>query len=501
MPFVVDLIPSSPEIEAASALGLAVSQRKSKGLFGKKQYEPIEVLARFGLPLRTVTWTPGETSGRCLAFDLQGLVSGAIRFDLDTKLPDPELDPETGEEAFLNLCQQWTKSATDLSPSVLEFAGLITQPDQVAPLLDGEDETLLVNFEQKADPDNALSQLTEQLEGYKQAAKAWAELKQKAYTHRDILADRIQNFAQEEREAGNKSLEDLTSQVETAIAAKRGETDADLAKAQEESEKRNGMLKEELDRAQERFKENGDNYWRDQIKTVEKNIADNDKALAKQQYDLEAAFKAFEGQQKSKISQFKAELEKRLATFETRLKRLDAVLEGFSKGLDTRMNAYEQQPNRVAAATVEISNERCAKEHNAVFHAVRYPGNRWVVLPPQVIGSRGILGAVGGLFGGLNLPFKPASKLAETLAGKLQTMLPGSELEGKLAEANLLEDENFLPRAKTGLGDLVDQGKLDKKYANLFNDIQFGSGTVQEAGSDEGAEPAPPGEEPENPQT
>lgn len=87
MPFIVDLLPPAADIEAAAALGLAMAERKSKGLFGRKQYEPIEVVARFALPLRTVTWTPGETTGRCLVFNPQGLVSGSIRFDLSPIFP------------------------------------------------------------------------------------------------------------------------------------------------------------------------------------------------------------------------------------------------------------------------------------------------------------------------------------------------------------------------------------------------------------------------------
>ena len=39
MPFVVDLLPPSPKVEAAAALGLAMDNRKSKGLFSRKQYE------------------------------------------------------------------------------------------------------------------------------------------------------------------------------------------------------------------------------------------------------------------------------------------------------------------------------------------------------------------------------------------------------------------------------------------------------------------------------
>lgn len=487
MPFIVDLLPPSADIEAASALGLAMAERKSKGLFGRKQYEPIEVIARFALPLKTVTWTPGETTGRCLVFDPQALVSGSIRFDLAATIPEAELDPETGEEAFLDLCQQWTKNVTEFTSSALEFAGLITTPDQVAPLLDGEEEQLLAGLEQKADSDGALAQLTEQLNLYTQAAEAWNALKQKAYAHRDVLADKISTYAEEERNAGNKSLEDLSSQVETTIASKRSETDAALAAAQDDYQKRKDMLQAELDRFQEGFKENGDNYWRDQIKTAEKSMAENEKWIAKRRHELEEVFKEFEKQQNVKIRDFKAELEKRMATFDVRLKRLDIALDGFNKGLEKRMAVYEQQPARVLAATVEISTERCSRAHNAVFHAARYPGGRWLVFPPQQMGSRGIIGAVSGLFGGLNLPFKPASKLAETLADRLQRLLPGSELEARLVEANLMEDEQFIPMAKAGLGKLVDQGKLDKKHANLFADL--GQKPQEES----------PGQEPEAP--
>jgi len=471
MPFIVDLLPPSAKIEAAAALGLAMDQRKSKGLFSRKQYEAIEILARFGFPLKTVTWAPGETSGRCLVFDLQGLLSGNIQFALAPTIPELELDPETGEEAFLGLCQQWTKEVTNFAPSTLSFPGLITLPEQVAPLLDGEDETLLAGFEQKANPQEALEQLSQQLAAYKDAAEAWTEFKQKAYAHRDVLGAKIQEYLQEDKEAGEKSLADLSSQVETAIAAKRNETDAELAAAAEDFKQRREMLQAELERFQESYKEKADNYWREQIKVAEKNLAEIDKALARKNQEIEGAFREFERQQNAKIQEHKAELAKRLAAFENRLKRLDSAMEGFGKGYERRMTAYQQQPERVLAATVEISNERCAKAHNAVFYAARYPGGRWKVFPPQSLGSRGIIGAVSGLFGGLNLPFKPASKLAETLAGMLEKMLPGSELADRLIAANLLDQEDFLPGAKTGLTNLIDQGKLDKKHVNLFAEL------------------------------
>ena len=196
-------------------------------------------------------------------------------------------------------------------------------------------------------------------------------------------------------------------------------------------------------------------------------MAENEKWFAKKRQELEDNYKEAEKQQQAKSANSERGLNKRLEAFALRQKRLDAALEGFSKGLSAAW-PYQQQPERVLAATLELPTQRAAQAHNAVLYAARYPGGRWLVFPPQVMGSRGILGAVSGLFGGLNLPFKPASKLAETLAERLQRQLPGTDLEGRLVEANLMEAEEFFVQAKAGLVKLIDQGKLDKKHANLF---------------------------------
>lgn len=468
MPYIVDLLPPSEEIEAATALSLALGERKSKGLFSRKQYEPLEILARFGYPLRTVTWAPGATSGRCLIFDPQGLIAGNVQFALGTAAPELELTEDLGEEAFLSACQQLTKDAAAFNANIVNIVGLIAQPEQGAPLLDGEGESLLVGLEQPTDSEKAVADLTEQLDGFSKAAQAWKHYKEKVYGLRDHLAAKIQEYMNEDKKAGAKSLEDLTSQVETVVAAKRGETDASLAASAEEFQKRREMLMAELERFQEGYKETPDNYWRDQIKSAEKALSELEKAQAKKSGEIEGAFRDFEKQQKAKIQEHKAELAKHLAAFESRLQRLDGAVDGFNKAYERRQAAYSQQPERVLAATLEISNERAAKNHNAVFYAARYPGGRWKVLPPQVLGSKGLLGAVGGLFGGLNLPFKPASKIAETLAAILEKKLPGSPLEATLQEANLLAQKEFLPRATVGLTSLIDQGKIDKKHAALF---------------------------------
>src|SRR5690554_4396338 len=483
MPFIVDLITPSQDIEAASALSLAITQRKSKGLFGRKQHEPIQVLARLVLPLKTVAWTPSGVQGRCLAFDPQGLVSGSIRFDLAADVPEFELDAETGEEAFIDLCQKWTKQATDHTPTTLEFTGLITQPDQVAPLL-GNRDAEPVELEQKADIDGTLGELAQQLQSYEQAAQVWTELQQKVYTHRDALTVSLKQYAQEEREAGRESLAALKSQVETALATKASETEEAQASAQEDYQQRRDMLQEELARFQAGFKESGDAYWREQIKNAEKNISENHKAHKEKKQALEDEYKEFEKQQRERIHEFQQELDKRLAAYDARLQRLDTTLDGLSKGLEQRLAAYQQQPQRVLAATLELAADRVGQD-GAVFYAARYPGNRWQVFPPQVLGSRGILGAVTGLLGRLNLPFKPASKLAETLAENVQKLLPGSELEAQLVADNLLQGEDFLASAQTGLGRLIDQGQLDKKHADLFAEVSGTHTEEQPAGAEE----------------
>ena len=471
MPFVVDLLPPAAGVEAAAALGLALGQRKSRGLFGRKQYEPLAVLARFGLPIKTVAWAPGENSGRCLVFDLQGLVSDTIQFALEPIIPQFELAPGIGEEVFLSLCQQWTKEATDFKPVSLNFTGLITQAEQAAPLLGGEDESLLVDLEQRAQPEETVEQLSQHLTAYGKAAQAWTEVRQRVYSCRDALVAKIREQMTEDKEASAIALADLTSQVETAIAAKRGETEAALTTTAADFNQRRDMLLGELDRFQENYREKADNYWRDQIKNAENALSEHDKTLAKRDQEIRTGFVEFERQQRTKIQEFNDALSKRQAAFESRLKRLDSTTDGFGKACDQRLAVYAQQPERVTAATLAISNERAQKNHNAVFYAARFSDGRWKVLPPQSLGSRGLKGAVSGLFGGLNLPFRSASKLGENLAGLLEKRLPGSELAQRLTEANLLGQEDFLLLAEAGLTDLIDQGKLDKKYTDIFKQV------------------------------
>lgn len=492
MPFVVDLLPPSLKIEAAAALSLAMSERKSKGLFGRKQYEPIEVLARFGYPLSTVSWPLGKDGGRYLVFDRQALISGAIQFALGGDSPEYVLEPDMGEEEFLSHCQRWTKAVTSQTPVTINIPGLITQAGQAAPLLDGEQEEFLIAIEQTAQPEQAVEQLSQQLRAYTDAAAAWAEFKQQVYTQRDVLGAKLQEQMSEDKRGGDESLADLTSQVEAAISAKRSETENALAAATDGQNERRQMLLAELERFQENYKENPDNHWRDQIKLTEKALSEQDKAAAKEARDIQAGQQEFVKQQNAKIQNLKAELAKRLAAFEARIKRLDSAVDGFGKGCERRLAAYAEQQERVLAATLELSPERAAKEHKAVFYAARYPGGRWRVLPPQTLTSRGFIGAVGGLLGGLNLPFRPASKLAESLAGLIEKLTPGSELAERLAAANLLSQADFFAQAKAGLTDLIDQGKLDKKHAALFTD--FGA-----PGTEAPVEPGPPPEQPAQP--
>src|SRR5690606_31459696 len=105
----------------------------------------------------------------------------------------------------------------------------------------------------------------------------------------------------------------------------------------------------------------------------------------------------------------------------------------------------------------------------------RYKSGRWAVFPPQRFGQRGVRGALSGLLGRANLPFRPAAKAGEAMASRLQAMLPGLPLEKKLVEHNLLLNPGFISDARAGLAELIDQGEINKKYASLFNAFDPGA--------------------------
>jgi hypothetical protein len=472
MPFVTDIYPPSKEIEAAAGVGLAVGARKGKGFPGRRHYEAVEVLSRFSILLHTVAWEKGEEGCTGLVIDPQGLLSGAVRFDLAPGGPPADLNADLIEEDFVALCQQTARAASEFSAETVEIPGLVTEPEQVRPFLkDDGCGAAASGLAQTADASRVVEGLREKLAGYDAGAAAWTELKQKLFAYRDQLATKINEAAGEARAAAAKSQEELTAEVKAALAARRREAEAAGEEAREEHRKQQELIQSELERFQQRFQEKGEDYWRDKIKAEEQRLVENDKKLAATLDRLSAAERKYAGSQQERIKQFKAEVEKRLAAFDQRLNRLDSALAALDKGVDKRLERIREQQKKVAGLAVSLTVEQCGKEFPVVFYAARYSGDRWQLFPPQFLGGRGLKDKIAGLFGGFNLPFRSAGKVGEVLAGKIQALLPGHALEARLVELNLLEDPGFMDEAKAGLARLIDQGALSKNQAGLFEGL------------------------------
>ncbi len=470
MPFVTDIYPPSKKIEALAGIGLAIAGRKGKGFTGKRDYEAVEVLGCFSVPLRTVTWDKGTDGCTGFVIDPQGLLTGVIRFDLIPGEPQAGLKENMGEDDFVRLCQQMTKDSTDFSPETLEFKGFITELEQVQSLLkaDLQQNAVEAELEHSVDAPEIVERLGERLKEYDRDAAAWTELEQKIFAYRDYLTAKINESANESREASSRSLAELEQQVKSTIAAKSKETEEAREEARREQLKQKELLQSELERFREQFKEKGDNYWREKIRDEEQRMTKNEKKLAATLEKLNDADKRYAQAQKDRIKQFNAEKEKRLAAFDQRLKRLDTAVAGFAKGVEKRLESSREQHKKVAELTVVLTPEQCDAEFPVIFYAARYPDHRWQVFPPQLFGDRGIGGKLVGLIGGLNLPFRSATKVGDSLAAKIEDILPGHTLEAKLEEQNLLNDTEFIDEAKAGLAQLIDQGDLHKKHASLL---------------------------------
>ncbi|MTI95154.1 MAG: hypothetical protein FH749_06650 [Firmicutes bacterium] len=471
MAYLLDMLPSAREAEAAAILGQALVNRKGKGLPGRRQYEEIEVVSRFSVPLRTVSWYHTEQGCRSLVVDPQGLLAGTVRFGLTAAQPDLELSDDLSEEGFHSLCQQLTKKAVDINTRSLEIAGLVMPVDQILPLFkEVESDVPGAELEQPVDADEVVSQLRQELERYAESAAAWQQALAAIYARRDQLTSQIEQAAQETRDGSSKALEDLKVEVDAAIATKAQEIEAALAKSKDEFADKRQLLSSELERFQQGFKDNGDDYWRDQIKSTEQKIAELDRNQKQAAKDLEQNLEQFRKQQQERLEKFKAERDKRLAALEQRSKRLDTTVAGLKNGVEKRLELLAAQPDVVSALAVELAQERCASELLVEFCAVRYPGNRWQVFAPQVLTEPGLAGKLRGLVGGVNLPFKPATKLGETLAGKLEKQIFG-EFAARLEAHNLLNPD-YVALARTGIRQLVDQGKADKKALKIYDEYE-----------------------------
>ncbi len=469
MPFVTDIDPPAKEYEAVASLGLAVGARKGKGLFGKRTYEPIEVLGHFSIQLATIAWDKGDEGSTALVVDPQALLEGSVKFDLTPEGPDVEIKDEMGEDEFINTCQKLIKNAGDFKADVMEFPGLINDAAQAEPLLKNDSiGAVPAEFEQQADPANIVEELRSKLAEFERGAEQWVKTKQKLFNYRDKLAKKIDVAQEEAKVAQQKALEDLEQKIKSSIAAKRQETDAAIEKARQNSAKTRQTLQSELDRAKQLFEENGEDFYRDNIKTIEQRLSEHDKKLDKEIADLEAAHKKYGEEQQGKIKQFEADRNKKMATFDERRKKLDNTLDSLEKAVTKRAERSQEQHKKVSSLVVTLTPDQTDKEFPVVFYAARYPGDRWVVFPPQVFGGKGLLGK---LFGGAVVPFKSASKLGDTLAAKLQALLVDNDLAKTISENNLLKDEEYIKQAKNGLSQLIDQGDMDKKHAELFEEF------------------------------
>lgn len=469
MPFVTDIDPPAKEYEAVASLGLAVGARKGKGLFGKRTYEPIEVLGQFSVQLATIAWEKGEEGSTALVVDPQALLKGSVKFDLSPEGPDVEVKEELGEDDFINICQNLTRSAGEFKAEIMEFPGLITDAAQAEPLLKNDSMGAVpANLEKTADPGKIVEDLRSKLAEFERGAKQWVKIKQKLFNYRDNLAQKIDEAQEEAKVANQKALEELEKKIKSSIAAKRKETDAEIEKARQGSAKTRNTLQTELDRAKQLFEENGEDFYRDNIKTIEQRLAEHDKKLEKEIADLENGHKKYAQEQQGQIKQFEADRNKKMASFDERRKKLDNTLDSLDKAVAKRAERSDEQYKKVSSLVVPLTPEQTDKEFPVVFYAARYPGDRWVVFPPQVFGGKGLLGK---LFGGSVVPFKPASKLGETMAAKLQDMVADHDLAKNIDENNLLKDEEYINQAKNGLAKLIDQGDLDKKHAELFEEF------------------------------
>ncbi|HOL18078.1 MAG TPA: hypothetical protein PLY40_07320 [Bacillota bacterium] len=479
MPFVIDVYPPAGRVEAVAGLALALTGRKGRGFPGKRQYEELEVLGRFFVRLRTVTWDRGDGASTALLVDPQGLTGSTIRFDLAPTVPGAELREEPGEEDFIALCRQLTKDAASYTTDVLEIAGLVSEPGQAMPLLDsGEPQGQEAGLDQVVDAAQVLERLRRKLGEYDNAAAAWTELKQRFLAFRDRQVEKIRAAAEEDRLSGSKALEELQQQVKAAIASRSQEIEEEREKAKQDYQKQKELLQSEIDRFRQQYQDTGEEYWRDKLKNEEQGLADLEKKLTATLEHLNKEESKFLENQQERINQFVAAGEKRQAAFEQRLKLINGAVKELEDSVNKRVERLKEQYKKAAALTVSLPPEQGDREYAMAFFAARYNSGRWAVFPPQLFGQRGVRGVLSGLLGRVNLPFRPASKTGEAMASRLQAMLPGLPLEGKLVEQNLLQDPGFIGDARAGLSELIDQGEINKKYASLFS--AFDAGALKE---------------------
>jgi len=514
------------EMERAAILCLAESERgKGEGFILKKQAEKLIFVAEICYPVWLAPWR-----GRSLLFDGFGVETHTLTYDIlpDVKafINDIQGSAEKREaySAFLSDALTYIQDFTGHEEKTMK--GLITNPDFIRdfvlylqeakavqnPVLDKAflsptiDESTISSSVQ--DFLNLRTTLREDIENLRESMKILS-----VTTREHVKA--INEEIREIRDKFDKKIAALKPSILEEVQQIKKRYDAKIAKFSKKFDKQLHSLHKErvkleksrkdittkIDSCEAKIEscklnkdETGELKWRKELEDYKKELS----VLEKEIKDADKRIEDAESAKRVEISKIRSECNERVEAAMGELRELessrDAKIQMSQQEIDSLENTTSMiidQINKLVGLKRAALNEleemgisqrqrRYALAYLPIYLACYQTElkNRYVLYPPSVAGSMGILTRFKRVFGVAKIKsfLQPRSKPIASLLNQLVTVIEQNpvfekEISDAGAKANILRTKESCERIKIGLESLRDEGWISESEFQTFSEF------------------------------
>jgi len=516
----------SNDMERAAILCLAESERgKGEGFILKKPTEKLIFVAEICYPVWLVPWR-----GRSLLFEGFGVETHTLTYDVlpDIKafISDIQGSAEKREaySAFLSDALTYFQDFTGQEEKTIE--GLITNPEFLRdfvsyfqdanevqkPVLDKAflsptiDETTISSFIQ--DLLNLRTTLREDIENLRESMKILS-----VTTREHVKA--IHEEIREIRDKFDKEIAALKPSILEKVQQIKKKYDAKIAEFSQKFDKQLHSLHKEhvklektrkdvttrIDSCEAKIEscklskdETSELKWKQELENYKKELSNLEKEIK----DADKRIEDAESTKKVEISKIRSECNEQVEAAMTELRELessrDAKIQMSQQEIDSledRASTIIGQINKLVELKRAALNEleEMGISQRQIGYALAYLPvylacyqtelkNRYVLYPPSVAGSMGILTRFKRVFGVAKIKslLQPRSKPLTSLLNKLITVIEHNpvfekEINDAGVQANILRTKESCERTKIGLERLRDEGWISESEFQTFSEL------------------------------
>ncbi len=519
--------PFTSNMEKAAVFSLAEMERKKGGgiLKRKESGEELVFNAKFCYPTWLVPW-----NGRSLLFDGLGKIKHKIDYnvlpDVDAFITDLQVSEKTREaySAFLSGNLNFFKNFLGGEERVID--GLVTDPELIQefsvyikeakvigkPLADRAllspalDYSIISSLVQ--DLSNLSSTIKEDIKKLRRAMKLLSNTTQK---HVKAIRGRIEETQKE----FDEKIKDLKSSLSKKATQIRERYDKKITRRTKEIERKLHRLhqksvkvekdiqgiKAKIERCNAEIRssrlkkdEPGEIRWKEELERCKEKLSALEESIKDIDKDIESATAA----KKQEIAKLRAERDEEVEAVMKEVKDVEAArdakirmseqeIDSLKDWTTTIVDRIDDLVTKKAAALEELDEMGISKRIRKYaltyvpFYLVCHregSNNRYILYPPSVAGSMGLLTKFKGVFGVAKAKslLQPRSNAIATLFDGLLPLIEQNpvfeqEIVDAGIEADILQSEGSRKKIKRGLEQLEEEGWISESELQTFDEL------------------------------